>query len=200
MQLFRQNKTILLKTVIHCLCLSICSYMYWMAIGDNLGSDPVKEIIHFTGMSTLNVLLLTLLVSPTAKLLKQPWLMQVRRLLGLYAFFFALLHVLNFLFFELQFDFSLFVDEIIDRPYITLGMAAFVIITLLAITSLNSIKRRMGKSWQTLHNYVYLLVLLVCIHFYWSVKSDITEPVIYFLLLFMLLYHRKTKFKRWLKR
>ncbi|MEW6999382.1 protein-methionine-sulfoxide reductase heme-binding subunit MsrQ [Colwelliaceae bacterium BS250] len=190
----------LLKTFIHLSALLPVIVLYYNAVLDQLGSDPVEEVIHFTGIGALNILLITLLVSPLAKRLKQGWLINVRRLLGLYAFFYACLHLLNFLFFELQFDFSLFIDEIIDRPYITVGMLAFTCLIALAITSFNALRRKMGKRWQTLHNLSYLIVTLVCIHFYWSVKSDITEPVIYFIILLGLLYQRKTKFKRWFKR
>ncbi|WNC71369.1 protein-methionine-sulfoxide reductase heme-binding subunit MsrQ [Thalassotalea psychrophila] len=193
-------KILLLKTIIHFAAFIPAVVMYYLAIVDQLGSDPVEEIIHFTGISALNILLITLLVSPVAKYFKQGWLINVRRLLGLYAFFYACLHMLNFLFFELQFDFSLFIGEVIDRPYITIGMLAYAIILLLAVTSWSKIRKKMGKKWQALHNYNYLLVSLVCIHFYWSVKSEIIEPSIYFIMLFILLYQRKDKFKRWFKR
>ncbi|KGJ99152.1 protein-methionine-sulfoxide reductase heme-binding subunit MsrQ [Thalassotalea sp. ND16A] len=195
-----KHRVLLLKTLIH-----FCSFIpvvliYYFAVLDQLGSDPVEEVIHFTGIGALNLLLLTLLVSPLAKKFKQGWLTKIRRLLGIYAFFYACLHLLNFLFFELQFDFSLFFDEIIDRPYITVGMLAYMIIFSLALTSLARLRKKMGKRWQKLHNFNYLLVILVCIHFYWSVKSEIIEPSIYFMMLFVLLYQRKDKFKRWLKR
>ncbi|WOH37457.1 protein-methionine-sulfoxide reductase heme-binding subunit MsrQ [Thalassotalea fonticola] len=190
-------KILILKIITHCAALLPAVLMYYFAILDQLGSDPVEEIIHFTGISALNLLLITLLISPVAKYFKQGWLLNVRRLLGLYAFFYACLHMLSFLFFELQFDFSLFIDEIIERPYITVGMCAYAIITMLAFTSWGKIRKVLGKKWQTLHNYNYLLVTLVCIHFYWSVKSEIIEPSLYFVMLFILLYQRKDKFRRW---
>ncbi len=195
---FLKYRLVGVKILIHCLALSPVIYVYYFAIIDQLGSDPVKAVIHFTGISALNLLLVTLSVSPLVKTIKQPWLLKVRRLLGLYAFFYACLHLLNFIFFELQFDFSLLLAEIIKRPYITVGMLAFIIITALAVTSINSVKRRMGKRWQRLHNFNYLLASLVCVHFFWSVKSEILAPSFYFLLLFILLYLRKDKFKRWL--
>lgn len=193
-------KIYLLKVMIHLGAFIPLIVIYYLAINDLLSADPVEEVIHFTGIGALNLLLITLSISPLAKMLKLGWLLQVRRLLGLYAFFYAFMHLVNFLFFELQFDFSLFIDEVIERPYITVGMLAFVIITTLAITSFNFLRRKMGKNWQVLHNYNYALVILVCIHFFWSVKSEIIEPSIYFIMLFILLYQRKDKFKRWLKR
>lgn len=193
-------KIYLLKVMIHLGAFIPLIVVYYLAINDLLSADPVEEVIHFTGIGALNLLLITLSISPLAKMLKLGWLLQVRRLLGLYAFFYAFMHLVNFLFFELQFDFTLFIDEVIERPYITVGMLAFVIITTLAITSFNFLRRKMGKNWQVLHNYNYALVILVCIHFFWSVKSEIIEPSIYFIMLFILLYQRKDKFKRWLKR
>ncbi|QDP00545.1 protein-methionine-sulfoxide reductase heme-binding subunit MsrQ [Thalassotalea sp. PS06] len=195
MQSFRpSNATIVaLKTVVHLTALVWVGYYYFLAINDQLGSDPVKGIIHFTGMSALNMLLIALAISPLAKRFKLPWLLRFRRLLGLYAFFFACLHLLNFIFFELQFDMALFVDEVIERPYISLGMAAFAVLLALAITSFKYLQRKMGPKWQKLHNYVYLATVLVVIHFYWSVKSDIIEPSVYVLILVGLLMLRRKK-------
>ncbi|TLU64776.1 protein-methionine-sulfoxide reductase heme-binding subunit MsrQ [Thalassotalea litorea] len=184
---------IILKCFVHTIALVWALYYYFLAINDQLGSDPVKAIIHFTGMSALNTLLLTLMISPLAKLYRLPWLLRFRRLLGLYAFFFACLHLVNFIFFELQFDFSLFIEEVIERPYITLGMAAFVILFALAITSFKRLQRKMGRQWQALHNMVYLAAILIVIHFYWSVKSDIIEPGAYVLALLILLALRRAK-------
>jgi sulfoxide reductase heme-binding subunit YedZ len=189
----------LLKAIIHVGCLAPLIIIYWLALGDELGADPVEEVIHFTGIGALNIFLLSLLVSPTAKYFKQGKLIQVRRVIGLYAFVYALCHLLNFLFFEVQFDLVLFFDEIIERPYITIGMTAFVILSLLAITSISRFKKRMGTKWQTLHNYSYLAGIAIVVHFYWSVKSELIEPLIYIGLLFILLFFRKDKFVRWFK-
>ena len=136
---------------------------------------------------------------PLAKKYRQAYFLQVRRLLGLYSFTYALFHLLSFLAFEVQFDLTLFFNEIIDRPYITVGMAALIILLSLTVTSLSSLKRKMGKNWQKLHNGVYLALLLITLHFFWSVKSDIVEPVIYFIIALFLLSQRKDKFKRWFK-
>ena len=200
-KLFLNNnqKVLLLKVIIHLGALWPVINLYYQAFLDNLGPDPVKTVIHFTGIGALNLLLITLLVSPVAKGFKQGYLINVRRLLGLYAFFYACLHLVNYLFFELQFDFSMMLSEIIERPYITVGMVAFVLLIALAVTSIMAIRRKMGASWQKLHNSVYLVTLLVTIHFYWSQKSDITSPLLYFAMLFALLWFRKDKFKRWLK-
>ncbi|NMP17290.1 protein-methionine-sulfoxide reductase heme-binding subunit MsrQ [Thalassotalea sp. Y01] len=194
-----RTKIWLLKALIHIAALPVAVYYYYLAISDQFGADPVEAIIHFTGIGALNLLLITLAVSPVARYFIQPWLLNVRRLLGLYAAFYALLHVANFFLFELQLDFGLFIGEVIERPYITVGMVAFVLIAALAITSWSRIRRKMGRSWQKLHNYNYLLTALVTIHFYWSVKSELIEPSIYILVLLVLLSFRQRKFKPWLK-
>ena len=186
----------LLKVVIHIGCLSPLIYIYWLALNDNIGADPVEAVIHFTGIGALNIFLLSLLVSPLAKRLKQGKLLQVRRVIGLYAFVYALCHLLNFLFFEVQFDLNLFFNEIFERPYITVGMTAFVILALLAITSITLFKKKMGRRWQTLHNFTYVAGIAMVVHFYWSVKSEITEPLIYITVLLVLLFIRKDKIIR----
>ncbi|WP_076418643.1 protein-methionine-sulfoxide reductase heme-binding subunit MsrQ [Colwellia sp. UCD-KL20] len=188
----------LLKTFVHVFSLLPLINLYWLAFIDELGADPVKEVIYFTGIGALNLFLLSLTISPLAKFLKQGKLINLRRVVGLYAFFYAVLHVLNFLFFEVQFDFNLFIDEIFDRPYITIGMVALLILSALAITSINNIRRKMGKGWQKLHNLTYLAGILIVTHFYWSVKSELTSPLMYIAVLIFLLYLRRDKFRRWL--
>ena len=191
-----RNIILTLKIVIHISVLLPVLNLYYLAFVDQLGADPVESVIHFTGIGALNLLLITLCVSPLAKWLKKGYLLQTRRLLGLYAFTYALLHVLNFLAFEIQFDAVLFFSEVIERPYITVGMLAFLLLSALAVTSLDSLKRKMKKKWQTLHNSVYLLTVLVVIHFYWSVKSDLILPIIYCLLCSLILIFRYQKLKR----
>jgi len=189
-------KTNLLKSLIHVASLLPLCLLYLSALNDELGADPVEAVIHFTGIGAFNLLILTLLVTPLAKKLKQGFLMKVRRLLGLYAFTYAAFHVLNFIAFDLQFNLSLLFDEIIERPYISIGMAAILLLSALAITSINQLKRKMGRHWQKLHNTIYLILLLVGVHFYWSVKSEIIEPSIYIVISFVLLSLRWRKFKR----
>lgn len=192
----KKNKILLLKVVIHLACFGPLFTLYYLAFNDQLGADPVQRVIHFTGIGAFNLLLITLLVSPIAKQLKQGYLLQTRRLLGLYAFSYALFHVMNFITFDLQFAWGLFVNEILKRPYISIGMLAFIFTFLLAVTSINFIKRKMGKSWQTLHNYNYLIVMLVSVHFYWSVKSELLVPLFYGFLTAVILFFRYKKIKR----
>ncbi len=194
---FQINQVLLLKCLIHVISLTLLVNVYYLAINDGLGADPVEAVLHFTGIGAFNLLLLSLSATPVVKYFRWRSAIEVRRLLGLYSFSYALCHVLSFLAFEVQFNWLLFVEEIIKRPYITVGMAAFVILLSLAVTSINQIKKRLGRNWQLLHNWVYLAVLLVAIHFYWSVKSEIIEPGIYLLLTFGLLLLRKQKLTRW---
>jgi len=194
-KLTTSNKVLMLKVVIHLAAFIPLLYLYYLAFIDQLGADPVERVIHFTGIGAFNLLLITLTISPLAKQLKQGYLLQVRRLLGLYAFSYATLHVINFLAFELQFAWFLFFSEMVKRPYITIGMLAFALLTSLAITSHNRLKRKMGKSWQNLHNFSYLIVILVSVHFYWSVKSELIAPLFYFALTCVLLLFRYKKLK-----
>tara|TARA_R110000737_G_scaffold305610_1_gene313202 strand:- start:391 stop:1029 length:639 start_codon:yes stop_codon:yes gene_type:complete len=196
---FLANRVLLLKIAIHLLAFLPLLALYLLAFDDQLGADPVEEVIHFTGIGAFNLLLLSLLITPVAKKYRQGYLLQVRRLLGLYSFSYALLHLLNFLAFEVQFDLELFFAEIFDRPYITVGMAALLILLSLAVTSISAIRRKMGRKWQQLHNGVYFALLLIALHFLWSVKSDIVEPMIYFAMAVFLLSLRKDKIKRWFK-
>tara|TARA_R110000744_G_scaffold72879_1_gene146157 strand:- start:2176 stop:2817 length:642 start_codon:yes stop_codon:yes gene_type:complete len=197
---FLANRVLLLKITIHMMAFLPLLALYLLAFTDQLGADPVENVIHFTGIGAFNLLLISLLITPVAKKYRQGYLLQTRRLVGLYSFTYALFHLLNFLAFEVQFDLALFFDEIIDRPYITVGMAALIILSSLAVTSISAIRRKMGKKWQKLHNWVYVAVLLISLHFFWSVKSDIVEPMIYVAMALFLLSLRKDKIKRWFKR
>jgi sulfoxide reductase heme-binding subunit YedZ len=190
-----RTKVLILKAVIHIAALLPLINLYYLALNDELGGDPVEYVIHFTGIGAFNLLLLTLLISPAAKRFRLGFIMQTRRLMGLYAFGYAVFHVINFLAFDLQFAWSLFFTEILERPYISIGMLAFALLFTLALTSLNSIKSSMGRHWQSLHNSSYLIILLVAIHFYWSVKSEITSPLFYLFLSSFVLIIRYKKLK-----
>ena len=170
--------------------------LYYAAIQDRLGGDPVEAVIHFTGIGALNLLLISLLITPIGQRTRMSFLIQFRRMIGLYAFAYALCHMLNFLFFEVQFNLQLFVDEVFERPYITVGMSAFLLLISLAVTSAKTIRQKMKGRWQTLHNFIYLIALLVVIHFYWSVKSDITGPLTYAALFVILMAFRYKKLRR----
>ncbi|WP_350432990.1 protein-methionine-sulfoxide reductase heme-binding subunit MsrQ [Shewanella sp. H8] len=188
-----------LKVLLHISFLLPILYLVALVLTDNAGGDPVQYIIHYTGMGAINSLLATLLISPIAKRFKIAALMQTRRLVGLYVFAYALLHISAFISLDLLFAWRLLFEEVIKRPYILVGAATLIIILLLAITSPNRIKRSMGKRWQSLHNWIYVAAILAPIHFYWSVKSEIIEPSIYIVLFAALLFYRKDSIYKWLK-
>jgi methionine sulfoxide reductase heme-binding subunit len=190
-----KGKVFLTKVFIHLGALIPLVALYVQAYHDELGADPVESIIHFTGIGAFNLLLITLSVTPLSRLNRSVgFVMQTRRLLGIYCSVYATCHLINFLAFEVQFNFNLFFSEIIKRPYITVGMLSFLLLAALTVTSLDLIRRNMGKRWQQLHNGIYVIALLTALHFYWSVKSDFVEPLIYIAITLFLLSLRYKKF------
>ncbi|PKG38076.1 protein-methionine-sulfoxide reductase heme-binding subunit MsrQ [Psychromonas sp. Urea-02u-13] len=188
-----------LKVVIHLSAIATLTWLAYLVDQDLLGADPVKELTHFLGKTALNFLLLSLAITPVIKRFKQPLLIRVRRLLGLYSFAWVSLHLLVFIWLDLQWEFLLFFDEVIKRPYLSFGAVALIILLLLSITSITAIKKKMKKSWLTLHRFVYWAALFATIHYYWSVKSGLIEPTIYLAICFYLLSERKQYFRTLLK-
>lgn len=189
-----------IKALLHLAASGFLVVLFYLGITDQLGADPVDALLHYTGIWTLITLFISLAVSPLAKHLPSGDLMRFRRLIGIYAFVFALCHFLTYALFELQLDFSLLGSEIIKRPYITVGMAALLILLALTATSTSGIRRRMGKRWQQLHNGIYLALLLGLLHFTWSQKTFWQEPVFYWLVGLLLLALRKDKLLRGLRK
>ncbi|GIU04964.1 protein-methionine-sulfoxide reductase heme-binding subunit MsrQ [Shewanella morhuae] len=185
-----------LKVIFHLLGLLPIGYLVLTVILGRAGGDPVQHIIHYTGIGALNALAATLLISPIAKLTKQGLLMQTRRLVGLYVFAYATLHIVAFFSLDLLFAWGLLFSEVVKRPYILVGAVAYLIVTALAVTSFKALMRKMGRRWQILHNGVYLVAILAPIHFYWSVKSEIIEPSLYIFGFSVLLLWRMPWFKR----
>ncbi|UXI03825.1 protein-methionine-sulfoxide reductase heme-binding subunit MsrQ [Photobacterium sp. TY1-4] len=187
-----------LKVMIHLTSLAFVAILITRTLTEGFGADPVEGLSHFTGKAALNTLILTLLVSPIARKFRQGALIKVRRVLGLYSFFWAVLHLIVYLALDLGFDSSLLISEIITRPYLTLGAVCWLILLALAITSTQGMQRRLGPRWQKLHNWVYLAILLAPIHYYWSVKSGIIEPAFYIVTALILLSFRHKTLRRWL--
>ncbi len=145
-----------------------------------LTADPVKYITHFTGRTTLIILMLTLLVTPVRHLTGVHGLVRVRRLIGLFAFFYAVIHLLIYFVFDRGLVFAELGEDIAKRPYITVGFTAWLILLALAVTSPAAMVRRLGgKRWQALHRLVYLAPVLGVIHFTWAQKKDIRLPLLY---------------------
>lgn len=156
-----------------------------------LGGDPVKELIHFFGLGALRLLLLTLLVAPLARGLHFGQLMRVRRPLGLWCFAWASLHLTTWLALDLGFAWGLIGEELVKRTYILVGFTAWLLLLALAVTSIPVLVRRLGRRWKPLHRSIYLIALLGCVHFWWSLKSGWIEPAIYLAITLLLLWPRR---------
>ncbi len=157
---------------------------------DDLTANPIEYITHFTGSWSLLILLASLSVTPVRRLTGWNELIKLRRMLGLFAFFYAALHFSTYMVLDLFFDFAAIANDIYKRPYITVGFSALVLMIPLALTSTTSMIRRLGKRWQQLHYLVYGIAILGVLHFYWLVKADIRRPVQYGALLALLLGFR----------
>jgi len=158
---------------------------------DNLGANPIEKITHRTGYWTLSFLLITLTITPLRRLTGWLWLMRLRRMLGLFAFFYGCLHFLTYLVVDQFFDWDNIIKDIVKRPYITVGFSAFVLLIPLAITSNNRLTKLIGgKRWRLLHRAIYPIAIGGVVHYWWLVKKDITQPLIFALLLSILLLVR----------
>lgn len=161
------------------------------ALTDGLGTNPIEELTHRTGWWTLTYLMLTLAVTPARQLIRWGPLIKLRRMLGLFAFFYASLHFGVYIGLDQFFAFGFIIEDIKDRPYITVGFSALVLMTPLAATSTKKmIKRIGGRRWQLLHSLVYLSAALGVLHFLWLVKADTREPLIFAATLLALLAYR----------
>ncbi|MCQ8229252.1 protein-methionine-sulfoxide reductase heme-binding subunit MsrQ [Pantoea trifolii] len=190
-----------LKVVLHLAAFLPFVYLFMAASQGWLSADPAKDIQHFTGRMALKLLLATLLVSPLTRYLKQPLLIRTRRLLGVWCFAWATLHLTSYYLLELGYDhLRLLGSELISRPYLLLGMISWTILFALAITSFQRMQRKLGRRWQTLHNGVYLVAILAPIHYLWSVKVVSPQPVIYAALAIALLAWRYNKLRKLLSR
>ena len=158
--------------------------------GQSLGTDPVHEILHTCGKWTLNFLLITLCVTPLRELTGLNSLLRLRRMFGLFAFTYACAHFLSYLLFDQGLDWRAILEDIVKRPYITIGFTALLLLLPLAVTSTNRMMRRLGRRWQKLHRLIYVIALLGVWHFYWQVKADVREPLIYAGILTALLGYR----------
>lgn len=152
----------------------------WNAWNDALGANPIEAVTRGLGDWTLNFLLITLTVTPLRRYTGWAWLVRLRRMLGLFAFFYASLHVTSYLWFDQFFDWTAIAKDILKRPFITAGFVAFTLLVPLAATSNNAMVRRLGgKRWQALHRSVYLITVLGVLHYAWMVKRDLALPLAY---------------------
>jgi sulfoxide reductase heme-binding subunit YedZ len=179
-----------LKPLVFVVCLLPLGIMVWQGLHDGLGANPIEELTHRTGDWTLRLLLITLAVTPLRQTLGWTQLMRLRRMLGLYAFFYATLHFTIYLWLDQFFDWGEIAADIVKRPYITVGFAAFVLLIPLAATSTQGMMRRLRRHWVRLHRAVYVIAILGVMHFWWLVKADVREPAVYAALLTLLLGYR----------
>jgi methionine sulfoxide reductase heme-binding subunit len=189
-----------LKPLVFVLCLIPFVYLAYGFSSDFFrgtrifGSEPIKEIEHFAGDWILRFLVITLSITPLSRITGQGWLVRYRRMFGLFAFFYATLHVLIYAILDVELSWSIMVEDVAKRIYITIGMTAFVMLLALAVTSTNGWVRRLGSArWKKLHRLVYVIVILGTIHYWMSVKRDIRDPAMYALIFAMLLGYRTYK-------
>jgi sulfoxide reductase heme-binding subunit YedZ len=179
------------KPVIFLACLAPLANLAWRAFHAELGANPIEAITHSTGTCTLVFLLITLSVTPLRKLTRQYWLINLRRMFGLFAFFYGCLHLTTYVWLDKFFDVHEMLADIAKRRFITAGLAGFVLMIPLALTSTKGWIRRLGgKRWQALHRLIYLSAAAGVIHYIWLVKADLRAPLSYAFVLLVLLGYR----------
>jgi len=181
---------LVLKILLFLFSLAPLARLAWLRFHDGLGANPIEFITHSTGTWTLVFLLITLSVTPLRRLTGRNDLIRYRRMLGLFAFFYACLHFTTYIWLDQFFDWSAIVKDVIKRPFITVGFASFVLLIPLAATSTHAMQRRLKRRWQQLHRLVYLIAIGGVAHYWWLVKKDITQPALYALALALLLGFR----------
>jgi sulfoxide reductase heme-binding subunit YedZ len=163
----------------------------WDAVFGNLGANPIEFFLRTTGILTLVFLLVTLAVTPLRKYFGWNSLIKFRRMLGLYAFFYGFLHLITYAIFDKSYNLSAIISDVWQRPFIAVGMLAFFLLTPLAVTSTNGmIKRLGGKNWAHLHKLTYAVAILGVVHFWMIVKSDLTYPLLFGIVLVLLFGYR----------
>jgi len=179
------------KPVIFLACLAPLANLAWRGFHAELGANPIEAITHSTGTCTLVFLLITLSVTPLRKLTRQYWLINLRRMFGLFAFFYGCLHLTTYVWLDKFFDVHEMLADIAKRRFITAGLAGFVLMIPLALTSTKGWIRRLGgKRWQALHRLIYLSAAAGVIHYIWLVKADLRSPLRYAFVLLVLLGYR----------
>lgn len=201
------NRKVLIKNVkiaFFLVALMPLARLFWLGFTDDMGANPVEFVIHSLGTWGLVALLVTLSMSPIRMLTGASWPLQLRRMAGLYAFFYIGLHLLAYAGLDQWFDLRAIGKDIAEHPYILVGFTAFVLMVPLAVTSNNRMIRLLKQRWQLLHQLVYPIAILGVVHYWWLVKKDIREPLIYALVLMVLfgirIYYRSDSFKSWLTR
>mgnify|MGYP001095326466 CR=1 FL=1 len=178
------------KIALFLVCLLPLVRLIVLGMRGGLGANPIEFITHSTGTWALVGLLLTLSITPLRRLTGWTFLLRHRRMLGLFAFFYASLHLVTYLWLDQFFDLERIVRDVVKRPFVTAGFAGFVLLVPLALTSTQTMMRRLGRHWQQLHRLIYVAAGLGVLHYAWLVKRDLTQPLIYGGLLGVLLFFR----------
>lgn len=181
-----KNRIIAVKCIIWLLALIPVVRLVWLGFSNGLGANPVEFIEHSTGTWALVFLLVSLSMTPIRLLTGQVWQIQVRRLLGLWMFFYACLHIITYVWLDFNFLFDEMIKDVLEHPRILVGFAAFVLTIPLAVTSNNYMMKKLKAKWKTLHKTVYLIAILAVVHFLLLVKKDLTEPFYYTAVLLLL--------------
>ena len=189
-----------IKPLIFILALGPLAWLVSAALAGHLGANPIEAVTRSLGDWALRFLLLTLAITPLRRFSGWRWPLRFRRMLGLYAFFYAALHLTSYIVLDQFFYWPGIWEDIIKRPYITVGMLSFLLLIPLAVTSTYGMMRRLGKNWQRLHRLVYLIAIGAVLHFYMLVKADTREPLLYAGILLVLLLARLQRKPAWLKR
>lgn len=186
------------KRVLFILGLGPALGLVWLGLSGGLGPEPVKATIHYTGIWALRLVIVALVVSPLYHATGVRWIMAQRRMVGLFAYFYVTLHMMSYVGLDQFFHWPTILEDIVKRPFISIGMAAFVMLTALAVTSTKKAVRRLGaRRWQTLHRLVYVASAAGGLHFLIGVKADVTEPVIYLMIIVFLLLLRLVPARSW---
>ncbi len=189
-----------IKILVFLICLVPLIRLIWLGFQDNLTANPIEFIERSTGFWALFILLATLALTPIRLLTGIAWPIQLRRMLGLFMFFYACMHISIYLWLDFAFDWPEITKDIAKHPRILVGFAAFVLTIPLAITSNNAMIKRLGGRWKQLHQLVYAIAILAVVHFWWLVKKDIREPLLYAVILIILLgvriYYKRLKSKK----
>ncbi len=175
------------KPIVFVICLIPLFMLVWDGFHDALGANPIEKITHRTGDWSLRFLLITLTITPLRKIFGWKQLVRLRRMFGLFAFFYVCIHFSIYIVFDHFFDVNEIAKDIVKRPYVTVGFTAFLLLIPLAITSTNKMMKRLGKSWKQLHQLVYVIAVLGILHYLWLVKADVLQPVIHAIILLILL-------------
>ena len=183
----RSGQVAWIKAGAFVLCLVPLARLVYGGAANSLGANPIETFTRSTGWWTLFLLMVTLAVTPVRRWTGANWLLKLRRMAGLFAFFYASVHLLTFVWFDHWFDLAAILKDVVKRPFVTVGFAAYLMLLPLALTSTNRMVRRLGRNWQRLHRLVYPIATLGVIHFWWLVKRDLTEPVAFALVLALLL-------------